>query len=151
MEQLAKNMQSAMDKKGVSVKWIVANTTLSEKTVNRLHKGTAKNPGSETLLEVADALDVTTDFLLKGTNIVLGTQDLATLTEQNEQLTAKVAEFSDIIAALNDTIAELTDKNVILSEQACHYKTENNILQIKLELKDKLLEVHEHYMKKQNS
>lgn len=157
MEHLAKNMQAAMEKKGVSVKWIVENTTLSEKTVNRLHKGTAKNPGSDTLLEIAGALDVTTDFLLKGTNIVLGTQDLATLQAEADHLADKCAvlqeqndQLTDKVAELMDTVAELTAKNGILKEQNCYLTSENKILQVKLDLKDEIIAIHNHYINKEN-
>ena len=157
MEQLTKNLEAARIAKGVSIKWIVENTSLSERTVNRLFKDDAKNPGSETLLEVAEVLGVTTDFLLKGANVVIGTQDLATLQaekdhlagecailqDQNDQLTAKVAE-------LMDTVAELTAKNGILKEQNCYLTSENKILQVKLDLKDEIIAVHNHYINKES-
>ena len=157
MEQLTKNLEAAIAAKGVSIKWIIEHTTLSERTVKRFFNGDAKNPSTNALSEIADVLDVTTDYLLKGTNAVLGTQDLATLQnekdhlagecailqEQNDRLIAKVAELTDIVA-------ELTATNGILKEQNWFLTSENNILKVKVDLKDEIIAVHNHYINKES-
>ena len=156
MEQLTKNLEAALAAKGVTIKWIVENTTLSERTVKRFFNGEAKNPGVDSLSEVAEILDVTVDYLLKGTNIVLGTQDLAELQAEKDHLAGECAvlkQDNDILTAkvaeLLDTVAELTATNGILKEQNCYLTSENRILQVKLDLKDEIIAVHNHYISKE--
>lgn len=162
MEQLGKNMQAAMTKKGVSVRWLVEHTTLSEKTIDRLRHGTAKNPGIPTVRQVARALDVTIDYLLQDTDVVIATQEIATLQVESDCLADKCnllegqnAELTDRIAELTDNVADLTSRldstsaeNLILREQAVFQASEIKRLEIENTYKDRLLEVHEHYMRK---
>ena len=97
-----------------------------------------------TLQPVCNVLDVSLDDILGGTRTVISAYDIPELQERIDQLTITLED-------LTTKLDKLTTENDILKEQVCHYKSENNILQVKLELKDKLLEVHEHYMKKQNN
>ena len=95
-------------------------------------------------MRTSEALDTTVDYLLRGVNLVLGTADLAVLQERNDQLTASLEKMAVQIDAL-------TTERDILKEQVWYHKSEYNVMQVKLEAAVKLLEVHEHYMKKQNS
>ena len=143
MIQLAKNLQTAMNSKGYTAKQLAETARISEKTVNRMLDGD-KCPSIDTLMRTSEALDTTVDYLLRGVNLVLGTADLAVLQERNDQLTASLEKMAVQIDAL-------TTERDILKEQVWYHKSEYNVMQVKLEAAVKLLEVHEHYMKKQNS
>ena len=143
MQQLAKNLKTAMDKKGFTSKQLAEAARMSEKTVKRMLEGDDRLPSIDTMLRTCEALDTTMDFLLRGANLVLGTADLAALQEQNDKLTTYLEKLSAKIEILNEEIA-------MLKEQAWYLKSENNVLQVKLEMANKLLEVHEHYMKNLN-
>ena len=143
MKQLAENLQKAMDKKGYTAKQLAEVAKISEKTVNRMLDG-EKLPSIDTLYRTSEALGTTTDFLLRGVNLVLGTADLAVLQERCDQLTASLEKMAVQIDAL-------TTERDILKEQVWYHKSEHSVIQVKLEAAIKLLEVHEHYMKKQNN
>lgn len=137
------NLQEARAAKGVSLKWIIEQSGVPERTVMRTFSG-KNSPSIATLQPICNALDVSLDDILGGTRTVISAYDVPALQQKIDLLTA---ELADATAKL-DT---LTAENGILREQVCHLTSENHILQVKLELKDKLLEVHEHYMKKQNN
>lgn len=143
MQQLAKNLKTAMDKKGFTAKQLAEAARMSEKTVKRMLEGDDKLPSIDTMLRTCEALDTTMDFLLRGANLVLGTSDLAVLQERCDQLTASLEKMAAKIDAL-------TTERDILKEQVWYHKSEHEVMKVKLEAAVKLLEVHEHYMKKQS-
>lgn len=162
MDQLAKNLTAAMDKKGVTVKWLAEHVGTSEKTITRLRTGVAKRPGLDLFLDISKALDVTLDSLVKDADVVIVTPELASLQiesdcladkcdllqDQNEQQNARVIELTDNVAELTRKLEELSSENLILREQAVFHASEIKRLEIENAYKDRLLEVHEHYMRK---
>ena len=143
MQQLAKNLKTAMDKKGFTAKQLAEAARMSEKTVKRMLEGDDKLPSIDTMLRTCEALDTTMDFLLRGANLVLGTADLSVLQQRCDQLTASLEKMAAKIDAL-------TTERDILKEQVWYHKSEHSVIQVKLDAAIKLLEVHEHYMKKQS-
>ena len=142
MEQLAKNLESARAAKGVTIKWILEKSALSEKTVSRLFKGKAKNPSTDTLKKLADVLDVSTDFLLHGAKLVIGTEELAVLQERNDRLTAELAKLMDKLVALETELSAQKDTIAALT-------AENDMLRLKLEHKEEIIAIHNYYINKE--
>ena len=137
------NLQEARAAKGVSLKWIVKESGVPERTVIRTFSG-KNSPSMATLQPICRVLDVSLDDILSGTRTVISAEDVPTLLKKIDGLNAEIAD-------LTAKLGTITAENALLREQATHYKSDNNILKIKLEMTEKLLEVHEHYMNKQNN
>lgn len=134
------NLQNAKAAKKVTNEWIAEQSGVPKSTVDRTFKG-KNSPSIATLHPICAALDTTLDEILNGTRTVISAHDVPELQAQIDELTAK-------LDTLNIICDKLTTENDDLKEQVCYYKTENNILTIKLEMSEKLLEVHDFYMKK---
>ena len=134
------NLLEAKAAKNVSNKWISEQSGVPKATVDRTFAG-KNSPAIATLHPICAVLDTTLDEILNGTRTVISAHDVPELQETIDKLTIKLDELTIKLEAL-------TVENDLLKEQVQHYKSENNILTVKLEFKDKLLEVHEHYMKK---
>lgn len=140
MEQLAKNLKEAMSSKGVSAKWLAENANVSEKTIGRILKGDHKGTSAESLLRISDALNVSTDFLLKGTNVMIGTEELQ---ELNVKLAAELAELMDKLVTLETELSAQKDTVATLT-------AENSILRLKLEHKEEIISIHNYYISKES-
>lgn len=137
------NLQEARTAKGVSLKWITEHSGVPERTVMRTFSG-KNSPSIATLQPICNVLDVSLDDILGGTRTVISAEDVPTLLKKIEVLNAELADATAMLGTL-------TDENGILKEQVCHLTSDNNILKIKLEMSEKLLEVHDFYMKKHNN
>lgn len=141
------NLQEARAAKGVTLKWIIEKSGVPERTVMRTFSG-KNSPSMATLQPICKVLDVSLDDILSGTRTVISAEDVPTLLQKIDHLNAKLA---DLTAKLGTVTAE----NALLKEQAAHYKSENSILKVKLDMKDEvikakdeLLMVLEHYRNK---
>ena len=138
------NLKQVKKDKNVSNKWISEKSSVPQKTVDRIFAGDTDSPKFDTIRLVCEALGVSIDDIASDTMTVLGSKTHVALQAENDTLTAENI-------ALRDKLEKITAENILLREQVCHFKSQNDALQIKLEHKDKLLEVHEYYMKKHNS
>ena len=134
------NLQNAKAAKKVTNEWIAEQSGVPKSTVDRTFKG-KNSPSIATLHPICAALDTTLDEILNGTRTVISAHDVPELQAQIDELTAKLDDLST-------KCDKLTTENGELKEQVCFYKSENNILTIKLEMSEKLLEVHDFYIKK---
>ena len=134
------NLQEAKRSKGVTNDWIAEKSGVPKSTVDRTLKG-KNSPSIATLHPICAALDTTLDDILNGTRTVISAYDVP-------ELQAKIDELNTIVADLTTKCDGLTTENDELKEQVCFYKSENNILKIKLEMSEKLLEVHDFNIKK---
>ena len=139
MEQLAKNLKEAMSSKGVPSKWLAEKANISEKTIARILKGDHRGTSTEYLMRISDALNVSTDFLLKGTNVMIGTEELQ---ELNVKLAAELAELMDKLVALETELSAQKDTIAALT-------SENDILRLKLEHKEEIIAIHNYYISKE--
>ena len=135
------NLQAARAAKGVSLKWITEQSGVPERTVMRTFSG-KNSPSIATLQPICKVLDVSLDDILGGTRTVISAEDVPTLLLKIDSLSAE-------IAALTATVDTLTAENGILKEQVCHFTSENNILQVKLELQEEIIAVHNYYINKE--
>lgn len=61
-----KNLAKLRKNKGLTQEGLARKANISYHTVIKLESGGIKNPKADTILKLAEALDVTTDKLLKG-------------------------------------------------------------------------------------
>ena len=116
---------------GMSLSQIAERTNLPEKTIDRIFSGKTNNPYVDTLHRIVTVLGGSLDDILTDTNVVVGTEKLATLQESVEATTAERDMLRAECKVLNDKVAALT--------------AEIDLLHMKLEHKEELLALHNYY------
>lgn len=127
------NLKELKKAKGLSSKQIADQANLPERTVVRLFSGDTDNPYVDTLYRIVVVLGGSLDDVLSDTKTVVGNQDLATLQEDANRLTAELE-----LAQTELTV--LKEKNTALT-------AENDLLRLKLQHKEELLALHNYYNK----
>ena len=118
------NLKDLKRAKGLSTKRISELTNLPERTVVRIFSGDTPNPYVDTLYRIVAVLGGSLDDVLTDSKAVVGSKSLDTLQGEVDQLTAE-------LVMLKDKVVTLT--------------TENEILKSKLEYKDEIIRLHNHY------
>lgn len=126
------NLKELKRKTGMSNKQIAEKTGLSERTVARVFSGDRDSHYADTLGRIANAFGVSLEYILEDTKAVVGTQNVAELTETVDAATAELDLLRAEIAVLTDKVAALT--------------AENDLLRLKLEHKEELLALHNYYI-----
>lgn len=127
------NLKELKKAKGLSSKQIADQANLPERTVVRLFSGDTDNPYVDTLYRIVVVLGGSLDDVLSDTKTVVGNQDMATLQEDVNRLTAELE-----LAQTELTV--LKEKNTALT-------AENDLLRLKLQHKEELLALHNYYNK----
>lgn len=117
--------------KHLSAKQIAEKANMSERTVSRIFSGDTDAPYVDTLQRIAAALDVTLDDILGDSKAVVSNKNLATLQEEVERLTAD--------------LEALTAENIMLKDKVNTLSAAYDIQQMKLEHKDEIIALHNHY------
>lgn len=124
--------------KHLSAKQIAEKANMSERTVTRIFSGDTDAPYVDTLQRIAAALDVTLDDILGDSKAVVSNKNFATLQEEVEMLTAEIEKLSA-------EIEKLTAENIMLKEKADTLSAAYDIQKMKLEHKDEIIALHNHY------
>lgn len=122
---------------GMSLNQIADATNLPDKTIDRIFSGKTTNPYVDTLHRIVSVLGGSLDDILADTKAVVGPEKLATLQENVDATTAELDVANAEIAVLKDKVANLT--------------AENDILRIKLELKEEMLAIHNYYIRRKDN
>ena len=125
------NLKELKRAKGMTSKQIAEKTNLPERTVVRIFSGDTDNPYVDTLRRIVAVLDGSLDDLFAESKIVVGNKDLATLQQEVDKINAELA------------IANA--ENVVLKDKVGVLTAENDILRMKLELKEEIIRLHNHY------
>ena len=124
-------LQELRKEKGLSYKQIAEKKNMSEKTVARIFSGETDRPYMDTLIDIADALDSSLDYIFEEGKARLASEELITVQNEVTRLTAENTLLSAEIAVLKDKVNTLT--------------TESDMLRMKIEHKDELLALHNYY------
>lgn len=127
------NLKELKKAKGLSSKQIAEQANLPERTVVRLFSGDTDNPYVDTLYRIVVVLGGSLDDVLSDTKTVVGNQDMATLQEDVNRLTAELELAQTELTVLKETNTALT--------------AENDLLRLKLQHKEELLALHNYYNK----
>ena len=127
------NLRELKKMTGMSKKQIAEQTNLPERTVNRIFSGETDNPYVDTLHRIVTVLGGSLDDILADTKMVVGEQNLVTLQENVDVVTAE----RDLIIA----------ENAMLKEKVTALTSENELLKLKLMHKEELLALHNYYNK----
>lgn len=87
---LVDRLKELKKKSGMTVKQIVEQTNLPERTVNRVLTGETPNPYVDTVHRIVTVLGGSLDEVLADTKLVVGEQNLAELQENVEVVTAEI-------------------------------------------------------------
>ena len=127
------NLKELKKTKGMSAKQIADQTKLPERTVNRIFSGDTDNPYVDTLHRIVAVLGGSLDDILADTKMVVGGQDLVTLQEN-----------VDVVTAERDLI---TAENAILKDKVATLAAENDMLKMQLKHKEEIIALHNYYNK----
>lgn len=127
------NIKELKKAKGMSAKQIAEATKLPERTVNRIFSGDTDNPYVDTLHRIVTVLGGSLDDILADTKVVVGDQNLVTLQENVEVVTAE----RDLITA----------ENAILKDRVATLTAENDMLKMQLKHKEEIIALHNYYNK----
>ena len=127
------NLKELKKKTGMSAKQIADKTNLPERTVSRIFSGDTDNPYVDTLHRIVTVLGGSLDDILADTKVVVGEENLVTLQENVEVVTAE----RDLIVA----------ENAILKDKVVSLTAENDMLKRELKHKDEIIALHNYYNK----
>ena len=125
------NLKELRKKTGMSAKQIAEQTNLPERTICRIFSGDTDNPYVDTLRRIVAVLGGSLDDLFAESKIVVGSQDLLSLQSEVDRLTAE-----------NGLI---TAENVILKDKVVTLNAEIDLLRMKLEHKEEIINLHNYY------
>ena len=127
------NLKELKKQTGMSAKQIADKTNLPERTISRIFSGDTDNPYVDTLHRIVTVLGGSLDDILADTKVVVGEEDLVTLQENVEVVTAE----RDFITA----------ENAILKDKVATLTAENEMLKMQLKHKEEIIALHNYYNK----
>ena len=127
------NLKELKKRKGMSSKQIAELTNLPERTISRIFSGETDAPRIDTLRRIVTILDGSLDDIFAESGSVVADADHTALQKEVDRLTGE-------LALLKAEVALLKDKNASLS-------AENDLLRLKLEYEEKIVALHNYYMK----
>lgn len=131
------NLKELKKKTGKSAKQIAELTNLPERTISRIFSGDTNAPRVDTLRRIVAVLDASLDDIFVESGSVVADTDL--ITAQAE------------VARLKEEVMSLQAENAILKDENVRLSAENDLLRLKLEHKDEIINLHNYYMKLNNS
>ena len=143
-EQWRINLREYREKIKMPYDQIAEKAGTSEKTVARVFRGDAKNPGTDLMNRIIHAMGATWNDIFGESGAVIGGQDLVALQAEVDKLTEENVLLTTNLNMANIEIAVLKDKVVTL-------EYENKLLHVKLEYEEKLVAVHNFYNKLTNN
>ncbi len=127
----------AKEAKGITTKQMAEKIkTLPEETIRRILSGKTKTPRIDTVLDLGASVGLSSHEIFEESTAYVG----------GESFKALQAELDTLKNERESIIAE----NKSLKEEVTSLSHENDILKIKLELKEEIILTHKYYIKKLN-
>lgn len=127
----------AKESKGITTKQMAEKIkTLPEETIRRILSGKTKTPRVDTVLDLGASVGLSSHEIFEESTAYVG----------GESFKALQAEIDTLKNERESIIAE----NKSLKEEVTSLSHENDILKIKLELKEEIISTHKYYIKKLN-
>jgi DNA-binding Xre family transcriptional regulator len=142
---LGEIIQARMKEMDVDDKWLIGKTGLSRSTVERITSGKRESFSTASLARVCYVLELSTDEVLSEANMILGGRRYKDTLDTNERLKREIAELK---SELDQARTEIDVLRLKIAEDAVRYakiEATNELLEVKLELKDQIIKIHEHY------
>ena len=156
---LGEIIQTRMKEMDVDDKWLMGKTGLSRSTVERITSGKKESFSTASLARVCYVLELSTDEVLSEANMILGGHRYKDIVDANEKLKNDMAhlvancaeEKAAIQSDLDQARAEIELIKAQLTASDVKYAAlaaENELLRVKLELKDEIIATHKYYITK---
>lgn len=126
--------------RNIKTKTIAEAVLMSEKSVSRLLTGEKKSPCIEDVIAIGASVGLSALELFAETDTVIGEKSLSDLNEELDKCKIELDLLRGELENAGAANADLKAKN-------CALVAENDILKIKLELKDEIIETHKYYIK----
>ena len=132
------NLKELKDKSGLSFAEIAERSGVAERTVKRIFAGESDHPYADTLDMIVKVFGVDLGDIFSDTNVVVATADII---EAKEKVDVVEAE----IDVLREEVTSLRAENTALTLENTSLKSETDILRLKIEHKDEIIELHNYY------
>ena len=127
------NLRELKKTSGKSSKLISEGTLLPERTIVRIFSGETNNPSISTLIPIVNFLGGSLDEVFADTKAVVGEENLATL-----------KEVVDVVSAEKNLVVAETK---VLQDKVAALTAENELLKLKLLHKEEIIALHNYYNK----
>lgn len=131
---------------GVSDKWIAEHSRVPLRTVTRITSGESPETSVSNIKAIFGVLDLSMDEEFSDTNCVIGGKRYRDLMEVNTKLTeanaALTAELDRIRAEMELFKADKAAQDATVVA----LRAENDILRVKVDLKDEIIATHKYYI-----
>lgn len=134
----------AKNAKGIKTKTISEKTLISEKSVGRILSGETKTPWVDDVIAIGAAVGLSPIELFAETDAVVGGEALAALREELDRRNIE-------LDLLKKELSDLSSENTDLRTKNCELAAENDILKLKLELKEEIIATHKYYINEKSS
>ena len=124
--------------KNITTKMMADAVRLPEQTITRILSGKTATPRIDTVLDMGAAVGLTPLELFSDTTAVLSDKNLSLLQEELDTANATLDALRAEYTALSEEATDLKVKLVSL-------QAENDMLKIKLEHKDEIIDLHNYY------
>lgn len=124
--------------KNITTKMMSEKTRLPEPTITRILSGKTETPRIDTVLDLCASVGLSPWELFSETTAVLSDKNLVLLQEEVDKANAALTALQTEFATLSEEATDLRMKNVTL-------QAENEMLRIKLELKEEIIRLHNRY------
>ena len=124
---------------GTTTKYIADHIGKSERTVRRFFNGDS-NFGIDDVREIVLLMGGSLDDILDESDFKLPTPEIEALNKKIDVLSKQIEEMK-----LNESM--LNAENAVMKDKICSLTAENDLLRMKLELKEEIIAIHKFYMK----
>lgn len=122
----------------ITTKLMSEKVRLPEQTITRILSGKTATPRIDTVLDLGASVGLSPQELFSDTTAVLSDKNLSLLQEELDKANAALAALQIEFTSISEEVTELKMKNVTL-------QAENDILAMKLEHKEEIISLHNHY------
>lgn len=139
-EQWLINLIELYNRSDLTMKQIAESQGLAEKSVSNVLLGKSKNPGVDLIRRIITALGGKWREIFGESDAVIGSQDLVTLQNEVDRLTADNS-------LLTETLNISNVENSVLKDKVTALENEITLLRLKLEYEEKISALHNYYNK----
>ena len=124
--------------KNITTKMMSKKVRLPEQTITRILSGKTETPRIDTVLDLGASVGLSPWELFSETTAVLSDKTISLLQEELDKTNAALTALQVEFATLSEEATNLRVKNVTL-------QAENDMLCVKLELKEEIIRLHNRY------
>ena len=128
----------AKKEKNISTKMMSERVRLPEQTITRILSGKTATPRIDTVLDLGASVGLSPTDLFSDTTAVLSDKTISLLQEELDTANAALSALQAEFTSLSEEVTDLKVKNVSL-------QAENDMLRIKLEHKEEIIDLHNYY------